>query len=226
MAYATLQQVRDEGLSASEASDARVNSLLAEASAYIEHVTGQWFELRTLTLDLAGTGTKYLWLPTMATTVTSIKHVDRGNGTLTTIPASSWHLFDRRVPDDRRNPKVELLEDVFVPPGGLSRWHPKSMYRVAGTFGFVEYDFGGTSWTGGTPLDIRRACLLLVLHWSGQLGDPDAGLDRRASDLRRLSVQGRSAAFVGPTSTTTLSGNVEVDRLLARYRSPIEVMAA
>ena len=56
MAYATLEDLRREGFSAEEMPDDRAQQALADASAVIDSVTGQFFEPRPLTLVLEGRG--------------------------------------------------------------------------------------------------------------------------------------------------------------------------
>ena len=61
--YASVADLRAEGVTAAEASDARLELLLAEASSLIDRVTGWFFEPRLLTLHLAGRGAPSIELP-------------------------------------------------------------------------------------------------------------------------------------------------------------------
>ena len=219
MPYATLQQVRDEGLTVSEASDSRVNALIAEATDTIDRITGQFFETRQITLEVYGRKSKWLWLPVFAQNVTEVRFLDRSNGQTTIVNTTAYHVFERFFPDDRYNPRLELLVDELIPPVQLSRWANGAAYEVDADWGWVESD-------GTTPDQITRACILLVVMWAGQLADPDVELSRRAADLEEIQVQGRREKYGGPTSIGTLTGSVEVDRILTAYRRPIEVLAA
>lgn len=219
MPYATLQQVRDEGLTVAEAADGRVNALLIEATLTIDRITGQFFETRAITMEIYGRGIKWLHLPVFAQTVTAVRFLDRSNSTTTVVPATAYHVFDRFFPDDRYNPRLELLVDEVIPPTQISFWARGSAYEVDATWGWVESD-------NSTPAQITRACILLVVMWAGELADPDTEMDRRSSDLESIQVQGRREQYGGPTSIGTITGSVEVDRILAAYRRPIEVLAA
>lgn len=61
--YASVADLRAEGVTAAEASDARLALLLAEASSLIDRVTGWFFEPRLLTLRLSGRGAPSIELP-------------------------------------------------------------------------------------------------------------------------------------------------------------------
>lgn len=219
MAYATIQQVRDEGLTVAEASDSRVTALLAEALITIDRITGQFFETRAITMEIYGRGTRWLHLPVFAQDVTEVRFLDRSNSSTTIVAATSYHVFERFFPDDRYNPRLELLVDEVIPPTQLTWWARGSAYEVDADWGWVESD-------DSTPVQITRACILLVIMWAGQLAEPDSEMDRRSSDLVSIQVQGRREQYAGPTSIGTLTGSVEVDRILASYRRPIEVLAA
>ena len=230
MPYATLQQVRDEGLTVSEASDSRVNALIAEATSTIDRITGQFFETRQITLEVYGRGSKWLHLPVFAQDVTEVRFLNRSDASTTIVNATSYHVFERFFPDDRYNPRLELLVDELIHPTshgahGTHRlnwrlnWARGTAYEIDADWGWVESD-------GTTPDQITRACILLVVMWAGQLADPDVELSRRAADLEEIQVQGRREKYGGPTSIGTLTGSVEVDRILAAYRRPIEVLAA
>ena len=61
--YASVADLRAEGVTAAEANDARLELLLVEASSLIDRVTGWFFEPRLLTLHLAGRGAPSIELP-------------------------------------------------------------------------------------------------------------------------------------------------------------------
>lgn len=207
MAYATLTDVRNEGLTESDASDSRVNALLSEASDTIDELTGQSFSEVTETRTIIGRGSRMLWLPVPVSAVTEVRHVDMATAAETILPASSYYVHAR--PQDAKNPRIESL-------GGT--WANGATYEVDGTWGRVDAD-------GNTPADITRATVMLVIHWAGGLMDPDANAFRRQADLRSISVRGRSESYGGSPTEGTLTGVPDADRILARYRAPIEVWA-
>jgi hypothetical protein len=88
---------------------------------------------------------------------------------------------------------------------------------AAGLWGFTEHD---GSPEGGTPLEVRRACMLLVLRLLHPLAS-EASNEAR-SRWRVLEERTRDQSYrldsikdVGP-----FTGDAELDRVLLRYRRP------
>ncbi len=235
MAYTTLAAVRAEGLDVADASDARVTALIAEAEAFIDQVTGQFFDPTALTLTLDGPPGGVAWplttrttqpewsrggvllLPIFAIAITEVRRVYPGTTTPDTVVAATDYInYNRDWPDDRRNPHLRHII------GSWERGH--QIYEVDGTFGFVD-DPGGAN---TTPAGITRACILLVVRWHLELGDEASWIDRfEHGSLRSMSVQGRNESFGSGSSGVfgnaagTYSGDPEIDRILARFRRPI-----
>ena len=61
--YATVADLRAEGVTVAQADDARLEALIDAATAEIDRVTGWFFEPRALTLTLDGRGAPTLELP-------------------------------------------------------------------------------------------------------------------------------------------------------------------
>ena len=61
--YATVADLRAEGVTVAQADDARLEALIDAATAEIDRVTGWFFEPRALTLTLDGRGAPSLELP-------------------------------------------------------------------------------------------------------------------------------------------------------------------
>lgn len=178
-------------------------ALTDEWSAWIDQATGWWFEARALTLRLDCHQAGVLFLPAPVITLDELAMMD-GFGGRQVLDPSGYIVYDRRPwaggMDDRYYPRIAARERFA--PGRLR-------YEAVGTFGFVEED-------GSAPAAIRRACVLLTLA----AADPAASRERPASDLRSITVQGRSESYAGPTSASTISGLPEVDRIIQRYRCP------
>jgi len=217
VAYASLTDLRAEGVTPAEASDKRLRRLIREASALIDAVTGRFFEPRRMTLALDGTGTKTLWL---GVPVIQVERVRVSGGV---VPAGDYVVYNRHLtqglqdPDDREQPRV-----VFRGP--LPRG--PQLVEVAGVFGYTDQG-GGRH--GRTPELIRRACILLVVRDLARLGDREA---REEAEARRriVSEKTRDQAVTyekpergGPAGE--LTGDVEVDRILALYRRPAKMAA-
>jgi hypothetical protein len=163
--YASVADLRAEGVTAAEASDARLELLLDEASRLIDRVTGWFFEPRSLTLHLSGRGAPSLELP-----VPPIR-IDR-------LLLGSVELS--------LDPSELLVVGAPVQPGcdgpRFTRRHGRAFPRghgnvvAEGLWGFTEED--GTP-TGRTPPAIRRATMLLVLRSLAPLAD-DASFEARS----------------------------------------------
>lgn len=54
--YATVQDLRDEGVTEAQASDMRLSLLIEEAGAAIDQITGWFFEPREMTVYMNGRG--------------------------------------------------------------------------------------------------------------------------------------------------------------------------
>ncbi|MCP4676629.1 MAG: hypothetical protein GY854_14170, partial [Deltaproteobacteria bacterium] len=56
MAYCTVADIRDEGITDAQVSDVRLSLLIDEATQTIDRITGWFFEPRQMTLRLDGRG--------------------------------------------------------------------------------------------------------------------------------------------------------------------------
>ena len=212
--YASVADLRAEGVTAAEASDARLVLRLAEASSLIDRVTGWFFEPRLLTLRLSGRGAPSIELP-----VPPIR-VDR-------LLLGSVELS--------LDPSELLIVGAPIQPGfdgpRFTRRHgrvfPRGHGNVAaeGLWGFTEDD--GTL-TGRTPPAIRRATMLLVLRSIAPLAD-DASFEAR-SRWRIIEERTRDQSYrLDPSkasASASLTGDPEIDALLALYVRPSPLGAA
>jgi hypothetical protein len=209
--YASALDLRAEGVTAAEASDARLELLLDEAARLIDRVTGWFFEPRALTLHLSGRGAPSIELP-----VPPIR-IDR-----LTLGGAELAL----------DPSELLIVGAPVQPGfdgpRLTRRHgrvfPRGQGNVVaeGLWGFTEDD--GTP-EGRTPRAIRRACMLLALRSLAPLAD-DASFEAR-SRWRIVEERTRDQSYrldpARSAASASLTGDPEVDALLVPYvrASPI-----
>jgi len=179
--YCTVSDLRDEDLLADDADAARVQELIDEYTEQIDEWCGQFFEERSITVEAIGKGTKWLHLPVPIITVTEVRQVWHTSDPATTFTfsATQYRAFNRTVPNDRKNPKIQRLG---------STWAKGGTFEVDGTFGWVVAD--GAGWK--TPPQIRRACMLLVAHWAPRLAEPDAAAGHERRGVAR--VPGRQHA--------------------------------
>lgn len=224
MPYCSVKDLRDESVG-DDLSDLELEALIDEASSEIDRITGWFFDPRSRTYKMDGTGTRYLHLPAPIISITEIQYVWRTEDEeLTTVlDPSLYVVYNRTDPDDRFNPKIMKTPSFRYLTSGVWKKGIQN-FDVTGTFGFVD-DPGGTN---TTPAQIKRACKLLVLSWAKRMGESEPGdaADRMSGDLRSISVRGRSAQWAGPTSGDTSTGLPVVDRILLNFRRPPHVSAA
>jgi hypothetical protein len=210
--YATVADLRVEGVTLAMASNARVRALLEEASRTIDRVTGWFFEPRELSLRLDGRGTPTLELPAPPIRIERLAiggaELFLTDDTALVVGAPVGPGFD--------GPRITLRHGLVFPRGAGN-------VEATGLFGYTEPD---GSATGRTPLSIRRACMLLVLRWLHPLSG-DASHDAR-NRWRIVEERTRDQSYkLGAISTTaTFSGDPEVDTILLRYMRPALMGAA
>ncbi len=210
MPYATLADLRAEGVTEARADDARIALAVEEASALIDRVCGWYFEPRTQTLTVDGRGSSILPLPVPPIRVDALEF----DGSAVSITTGDLVLEGAPVRARFIEPRLVLRFDAF--PRGVAN------VSVTGLFGFTEED--GTT-EGRTPLAIRRACLLLAIRILPKAAT-DAGREARDA-WRILEERTRDQAVkFQPLVAGDLTGEPEVDRILTRYRRPAPMGAA
>lgn len=196
----------------------------SEAMAFIDRHTRQWFNARPVTMKVTGNNSTLFQLNVP---IISIEYV-KLNGDLNPLDVTTYHYgVSRTQPDDRRNPKILMVRqniDILTlePRVFLS----ERVTEIKGVFGFLEED-------GTTPLMIQRAVLKLAvmraINDPGTAGLHSAGatqkgaIKRERTDLHETeyfnpneAAGSRNSGGVG----TGLSGDDEIDDIIAAYRSP------
>ncbi len=228
--YATVDDVRAEGVSVAQAADARLLALLEEASRTIDQVCGWFFEPRTLSLKLVGRGT-----PTIEPPYPPIRLDKLAIGSFDlSLDPHDLEVVGAPVHPGFDGPRITLRHgrrfpkrDGTVPLGSQYAVLPlllvDTLIEAEGVWGYTEYD--GTP-LGRTPVEVRRACILLVLRGVPPLGD-DAAWDAR-NRWRIVAEQTRDQRYqLAPIDTFgALTGDPEVDRILRRYKKPSGLGAA
>jgi hypothetical protein len=226
--YATVDEVRAEGTTVVQATDARLRALIAEASQTIDQVTGWFFEPRHIVLQLEGRGT-----PTIEPRYPPIllHRLSIGSYDLSLDPRDLV-MVGAPVQPGFDGPRFTLRHGrVFPRRNGIYpfTYAPRPLPLVDdlivadGLWGYTE---PGETLVGRTPVEIRRACILLVLRNMAQLGD-DAAWDAR-NRWRVVSERTRdqSLALAPNDAFGALTGDPEVDRILKRFRRPAGLGAA
>lgn len=211
--YATVADLRAEGVTEAMAPDARLASLIEEAGSTIDRITGWFFEPRALTLALDGRGN-----PTIEPPVPSIR-LDRlavGDTDLSLSP-DDLVVVGAPVNPGFDSPRLTLRGCRSFPRG-------RGNVTAEGLWGYTEPD---STPEGRTPLEIRRACMLLVLRSLPLLGDDDSSGEAR-SRWRLIEERTRDQSYrLDPDSrTASFTGDPEIDSILVRYRRPPGLGAA
>jgi len=217
----TLAQVRAEGLTVAQASDAKVTEAIQLASDLVERLCRTSFTTQTYTtaapLLLNGTGHDTIWFDDRVRTVTEIG-IQTADGTQqTAYNATSYRLFASRTPSARdfRNPKVQRLGARTFREGLLNVY-------LAGTVGTTELVGGVES----VPLLIQRAVLILVIQDFAWLLTDDARQKMRLGRfVKSQTTEGHRYVLSDIAFSGAYSGIREVDRILRLYSPPLGVRA-
>lgn len=212
--YCSVADLRAEGVSDTQASDERLASLIEEASALIDRLTGWWFEPRWRSFRIEGRGTRTLEPPVPPIRLERMAFY--GNEVDFRTPHEVWSIRGAPVGPDFVAPRITRDRGVFPRAAGS--------IELEGVWGYTEHD--GTP-MGRTPLAIRRACMLLVMRMLPRLGDVDA-LDDARNRWRVIEERTRdqSVKMAPPRREGELTGDAEIDDILARYRRPHGLGAA
>jgi len=205
--YASVADLRAEGVTPAMASDARLTALLADASAFVDAATGWFFEPRTLTLRLDGRGASSIEPPFPPIRIDAL-----------VIDGSPLSLD----PDDLLVVGAPVAPGFEAPRLTLRHWRrfPKDIgnVAVAGVWGYTEPD--GTPF-GRTPAAIRTATMQLVVRAMPYLADSAAWSDARQRwRLAEERTRDQAYRLHPPDLTTHLTGDPEIDVVLLRYRRP------
>jgi len=217
--YASVADMRAEGVGDDAASDARLAYALEEASRTIDRVTGWFFEPRKEVIRLSGRSTPTIELPFPPISLT---HVRVGGGfwmpayDIPLVPELVW-IVGAPIRPDFDVPRITLRFGYAFPWG-------QGNVEVEGVFGYTEPD--GTA-QGRTPLAIRRATMILALRSLPGVANVETREDNwRRPRLIEERTRDQSYRLSSSLPTVQLTGEPEVDEILVRYRKPLGLGAA
>lgn len=232
--YCTISDIRNEGVTEALYSDARVSYAITVASQQIEMYTGRWFEPRNLDFRVDGRNARSIHLDMPIIEISNV-YVGETEVALTDLIIYNRHMQGLTVPDDRDNPRVELLQTLdydFSMGGAGLRWFPlgQQNVRLVGTFGYTDYD--GTA-TGKIPLPITYACKLLTLRELMPMSDPSSAEAGMAWRTQLLKTRDQQIGYWAPSSTAgnsrtvtgAFTGDPRIDTILMRYRRTAQMRA-
>ena len=208
--YASIADLRAEGVSVAQASNARLRRLSREASAEIDRVTGCFFEPRKMRFRLNGRDVATLWLPAHPIALSELLL----EGEPLSLDPSELVVVGAPVVPGEDGPRLTRRFGVF--PRGLAN------VELSGRFGFTEFD---GSPEGRTPLAIRRACVLMVLRWLPELAGPESEDARNRWRVIEERTRDQSFKLDKLTEVGPFTGDPEIDRILLRYRRPMAMGA-
>ena len=213
--YATIQDIRDRGVSEDVADDMTVTRALGRATLMIDGYCGRDFWRREETYLVDGTGRAALFLDDRPVIEVAELKVDGA-----AIPAESFRLYGVAG-------YVRLVAErtIFMGhPGAFARGSQN--VEVRGSFGFEE-----------VPPEVKEACILLTLAFlrmmkaEANVGEQQANTTDKAIGIKRVKVDDLSVEFQYPREATIgasrkkTTGIPEADRLLWRYRRDLEAAA-
>lgn len=244
--YATIQDIRDEGVPDTVYSDNRVNRAIEIASRFIERVTGRWFEARTRTFRVKARNTGICFLEHPIISISAINIVsgrgaslDRDEVDLEDVLVYNRHLtLGLLNPDDRDAPRLEFenLRGLEY-PGRSDAEFPfgNQDIEVVGRFGYTELSIGdepGETSDGSqvplsegiTPTLIEHVCRLLTMRELAPMGNPAMRSDWR--DRYRLEQEKtddqmyKMSPLAAMGNTGNFTGDPEIDGILVSFMSP------
>jgi hypothetical protein len=204
--YASVADLRAEGVTPEMATNERLAGALDEASAIIDRLTGWFFEPRQMMIRMNGRGTRAIEppVPPIRIDVLRVANYD--------VLAEEYEIEGAPVPPWFVAPSLRLRSGREFP-------HREGSIVAIGLWGYTEPD--GTEF-GRTPLAIRRAAMILALQLLPKLGEGDGGMELRQR-WRIVEESTRDQSYrLAPleTKVVPLTGDVDVDRLLVPYRRP------
>lgn len=216
MTWITRQEVRDEDFKDPPYSDSRVDLAIATVEEYVEGKLGNWFDPRTLTLTLDGSGRDTLLLPHPIVSITSIT-IDTTAVDLDDVVVYNRHLSGMTRPDDRQNPKIVYKTPTSRTRSG-GRWpRGRQNITVVGSFAYRDYDSGDA--TGKIPAALKRALFLLLPRFIETANSPYGQEAQKAHNL--IENRTRSSSVQYQETHSVITGDPAVDQLLARMKAPM-----
>jgi hypothetical protein len=229
--YCFVADLRAEGVTVEQATDEQLLAIIARASRFIDKCTARYFEPRSRTIKLDGTGGSILFFDQPIIAIDSV--IENGAA----VSSDEFAVYNRHLsqellrPDDRENPKIEFSVSSsysFTQTRATTRKWARGQQNVeiAGVFGYTDPDPPST--TGKTPDLIRRCCVMLSFRDVGQLSDPDGRFatrerhrisEERTRDQSYRLGPGRADLAMQGRGPTPWTGDPDIDQILDLYRA-------
>lgn len=225
--YVLPSTMRDEGVTATDANDARLVKLITRESNRVDRVCGQWFSPRrqTVVLDGRDSPTIELKVPVIAISAARVNALD--------LDLAAVEIYNRHLNygvDDRENPRIEFIESW---PGSIiggvvyfgQAWWPRGTQNVEfdGVFGYTD----PPGPIGKTPELIEHATSLLVVKQLAVLTDVEQRHgDRVRNKLSSETTRDQSYTLDGSLNVgrgISMTGDPEVDEILVEFATSIGI---
>ena len=231
--YATVAEVRAEGLSADPPTDAKIKEWLDKANQLVEKVTRNFFYEISGTVIFDGNNSHILHLPYPIRSVTSFKV----NGSDEALDEAQYRAYIGNTPiaDYRRNPKIELRygtsSSIFTGTIGQSLKFLKGLDQtIEGTFGYLDPPIASAV-TDRIPPVVKECVIAIVCSTAVDLYDrfgyqavgPGGAL---IGTLKREKTDDHEIEFHEVDDSTLLEGNVFVpyiENRLRMFKAPMGV---
>lgn len=236
LAYATVRDIRAEGVAREVADDQRVLLALRLGRKYIDRITGRSFEPVYKQVRYDGRGGPMLMLREPIIAIEEIL-IETPVSPASPLTVTEFAIYNRHIeqnlvePDDRNNPKVELIY-YYLPDAVTSDKWPKGSQNVVitGVFGYTDPD---GSAVGCTPEEIRLANRMLAMRELPQLLDVAAREDfSKRWRIAKERTRDQEVQYAVPRGNALTSmfgyftGDPVIDHLLASYMRPPALGAA
>ena len=203
----------------------KANQIIQASMDLVDASTGSFFNKREGVWEFEGRNTPLLQL---SVPIIQIDKLLINSTDCELFEGDDFHAFKSRTGprDDRKNPRIKL--NIGKNPSSIysgsvtSRAFIRgSLTQITGAFGYLEED-------GSTPLLIQRATAILTMKdINTPIGSSISATDG-SGPLKRLKVDLHEQEFFEASSNkesvkSTASGDAEVDRILALFRTPIRI---
>ena len=204
----------------------QIHDAIAEASNWVQDLTGRFFDPRFLAVQYNATNAGALPFFDPIIGLNAVRFIGASVAeTATTIDLASLRIYNRHLaglvaPDDRDNPRIEFVTD-FLPGRILSQGRfqlGRQNTYIEGMFGYREFN---ATPMGGFPRRLQRAVAILALR---RLQDP-FGEDPFVSQpgrIRTARTRDQQIGFAGAADggVGPLTGDRVVDDILIAYMRP------
>lgn len=250
LSYAMVTDLRSEGVTITDLTDARALGVLQDQAKAIELATGRFFTPRRNIIKMDGNNGRALPLGDVLIGLEKLDIIDQnllgasgGGILLDDVFVYARHLSQGLLePDDRENPKISFprTTDIggFIDPNDVELLFRNRLIfpigtqniEITGVWGYTDPNpFKRDDQLGVTPRLIKKACMMLVLREGPLLTDSARDATRKGPIKSERTLQ--QSVTYGTTGNDNqargagLTGDPEIDVILAQYARPTQMAA-